>query len=58
MLGHSPGAGTLVVDVSQVLQARRGLDVLRTADAVHRVHLRRTGRQEEITEAKERSFGG
>lgn len=45
MLGHSPGAGTLVVDVSQVLQARRRLDVLRTADAVHRVHLRRTGRQ-------------
>lgn len=45
MLGHSAGAGALVVDVAQVLQARRRLDVLRAAHAVHGIHLGAIGAQ-------------
>ena len=60
VLGHPPGAGTLVVDVPQVLQPRRRLDVLRAADAVHRVHLRMPGRERQRQRLKlsERSRGG
>lgn len=45
MLGHAAGAGALVVDVAQVLQARRRLDVLRAAHAVHGIHLGAIGAQ-------------
>lgn len=41
VFGNPAGARGLVVDVSQVLQTRRRLDVLW---AVHRIHLRTTGR--------------
>ncbi len=58
VLWHSPGARTLVVDVSKVLQAWRRLDVLWAANTVHRIHLRTTGRREERTETKSWSWGG